>query len=156
VSQENVELVLSIQPAPDVDVTQLLRDDMIWAAAVETAAPITHPEFESIIRGGPDGDRTYAGTNGMRQMFLDWLAPWAAYRTEIQEAIDCGDQVLVLANTFTLQAQLPTVVILPRRHRSPDPPLARTRTRKEPELPITEPRSRLHPDTLKATPKHPP
>ena len=36
----------------------------------------------------------------MRQMFLDWLAPWATYRTEIQEAIGRENRVLVLANTF--------------------------------------------------------
>jgi len=100
-SQENVELVLSVQPAPDVDVARQFRDDALWAAGVAVTAPIAHPEFECIVRGGPEGDsRIYLGTEGMRQMFLDWLAPWASYRTEIQQAIDCGDQVLVLANTF--------------------------------------------------------
>jgi ketosteroid isomerase-like protein len=100
VSQENVEIVLSVQPGPDVDLAEQFRDDTLWAAAVEALAPFTHPEFECALRGGPGGDPVYAGTDGLRQMFLDWLAPWAAYRTEIEETIDCGDQVLVLANTF--------------------------------------------------------
>ena len=99
-SRENVELVLSVQPAPDVNVTQMLRDDALWAAALEATATIRHPDFKCILRGGLEGDRIYIGTDGMRQMFLDWLAPWAGYRTEILDAIDCGDQVLVLANTF--------------------------------------------------------
>jgi ketosteroid isomerase-like protein len=100
VSQENVELVLRGQPTPDIDLTQIFRDDVLWAAAVEVNAPIRHRDFECILRGGPQGDHTYAGTDGMRQMFLDWLAPWTSYRTEIREAMDCGDRVLVLADTF--------------------------------------------------------
>jgi ketosteroid isomerase-like protein len=99
-SQKNVELVLSIQPPADVDVALLFRDDGLWAASVFGTAGLTHPDFECALRGGPEGDRTSTGTDGMREMFLDWLAPWASYRTEIREAIDCGDRVLVLGDTF--------------------------------------------------------
>src|SRR6266566_852285 len=99
-SRENVELVLSVQIAPDVDATQLFRDDSLWAVAIEATASIAHPEFECVAHGMPGNERTYSGLDGLRAMFLDWLAPWAAYRTEIQEAIDCGDRVVVLANTF--------------------------------------------------------
>jgi ketosteroid isomerase-like protein len=31
---------------------------------------------------------------------LDWLAPWATYRAEAEEVIDCGDRVLVLRSVF--------------------------------------------------------
>ena len=95
-----MEFVLSINPDPDVDIAQLIRDDTLWAALVESLAATTHREFECAVRGGPEGDQIYVGANGMRQLWLDWLAPWATYRTEVREAIDCGDQVLVLADTF--------------------------------------------------------
>jgi ketosteroid isomerase-like protein len=29
-------------------------------------------------------------------MWLDWLAPWAEYRTAIEQVIDCGERVLLL------------------------------------------------------------
>ena len=35
-SQANVDLVLKVQPDPDVDVAQAFRDDETWAAWVET------------------------------------------------------------------------------------------------------------------------
>jgi ketosteroid isomerase-like protein len=31
---------------------------------------------------------------------LDWLKPWVAYRSEVEEAIDCGDRVLLLVRDF--------------------------------------------------------
>ena len=34
---------------------------------------------------------------GFRNLWLDWLAPWATHRVEIEEAIDLGDRVLVFA-----------------------------------------------------------
>jgi ketosteroid isomerase-like protein len=100
VSQENVELVLSVQIAPDVDVTRLIHDDDLWAATIATTSPVTHPDFECIVRGGVGGDRRYTGTDGMRRMFKDWLGPWDSYRIEIERAVDCGERVLVLVNAF--------------------------------------------------------
>jgi ketosteroid isomerase-like protein len=31
---------------------------------------------------------------------LEWLKPWVAYRSEVVEAIDCGDRVLLLVRDF--------------------------------------------------------
>ena len=39
---------------------------------------------------------TYSGLNGLRDGFLDWLAPWASYRTEIERLIDLGERVVLL------------------------------------------------------------
>jgi hypothetical protein len=33
---------------------------------------------------------TYVGLDGFRATWRDWLAPWASYRTEIEELIDVG------------------------------------------------------------------
>jgi ketosteroid isomerase-like protein len=96
VSQQNVDIVLGLhRPVHNVDLVLLYRDDNLWARASEGAAPYYHPDYESIRQGVPGG-KTYIGWNGSRKFFLDWLSPWASYRARVEEAIDCGDRVLVL------------------------------------------------------------
>ncbi|HEY2181312.1 MAG TPA: nuclear transport factor 2 family protein [Solirubrobacteraceae bacterium] len=100
-SQENVEMVRGLLPAPDVDIAQLFRDDMLWAALVAAVAPALRSDFECFNRGLPGGEgRTYKGLDGLRVLWLDWLAPWATYRTEIEDAIDLGEHVLVPVRDF--------------------------------------------------------
>ena len=50
--------------------------------------------------GLPEGERTYAGLEELRDLLLDWHAPWATYRVEIEEAVDLGDRVLLLTKSF--------------------------------------------------------
>jgi ketosteroid isomerase-like protein len=99
-SQENVEVVLGLQLAPDdVDFAQRVRDDDMWTRWVETATPAFHSDFETIAN--VFGTKTvHTGMEGFRAFWLDWLAPWASYRVEIEQAIDCGDRVLVLVCDF--------------------------------------------------------
>ncbi len=98
-SQKNVEIVLGLQSAPDVDLAQRFRDDAMWAATVEASAPMFHPDFEfSLPLFGTS--ETFVGREGVRAAYLDWLAPWATYRVEIEEAIDLGDRVLLLNRGF--------------------------------------------------------
>jgi ketosteroid isomerase-like protein len=99
VSQESVELALAVQPAPDVDLAQLFRDDNLWTAWTEANARLFHPDFECVRPGLPDG-KTYIGLNGLRDTWQDWLAPWTTYRVDIEDTIDLGDRVLVLAHVF--------------------------------------------------------
>jgi|SRR5271167_546758 len=98
-SQENVELVVGLQPAPDADLVQLLRDDNIWAELTKAVAPFAHRDFECAFCRFDDV-KTYAGLDGLRALWLDWLAPWARYRVEIDEAIDLGDRVLLLIHDY--------------------------------------------------------
>ena len=44
----------------------------------------------------PGQTRTYAGLEGYRKNWLDWLEPWATYRTTSEELIDAGESVVVL------------------------------------------------------------
>ena len=97
-SQANVDLVQSLQPDPEVDFAQVFRDDDMWAAAVEVGA-FYHPDVESVRPGLPDG-KTYTGLDGLRDMWLEWLAPWKTYRVETEEVIDLRDRVLVLVHAF--------------------------------------------------------
>jgi ketosteroid isomerase-like protein len=97
-SQENVELVMGLQRAPDDDFVQLIRDDEMWAQLADGVAPFVHAGAET-TRPGLPGGKTYTGLDGFRESWLDWLAPWAEYRTEVEEAIDCGERVLLLQSS---------------------------------------------------------
>jgi ketosteroid isomerase-like protein len=99
-SKENVELILGLQLTADVDVAHVFGDDDQAAALSETVGSLFHPEFECATWGLPEGERTYAGLEGLRDLFLDWYAPWATYRVEIEEAVDLGDRVLLLTKGF--------------------------------------------------------
>jgi ketosteroid isomerase-like protein len=100
VSGENVELVRSLQPAPDVDIAQLVRDDDINARWVEAVTTVFHSDFVCVMMMTFEGPATYVGLDGLREAWLDWTAPWAAYRTEIEQLIDAGDRVVVLVRDF--------------------------------------------------------
>jgi ketosteroid isomerase-like protein len=94
-SQENVDLVLGLYPAPDVDLVPLYRDDTQWAEQAEALAPFIHADFDC-VRDDFGSERRYAGLDGLRAFMLDWMSPWVAYRIEIEEAIDLGERVLLL------------------------------------------------------------
>jgi ketosteroid isomerase-like protein len=97
-SQQNVDLVMALQRAPDDDFVQLIRDDELWAQLAQAVAPFVHADAET-VRPGLPGGKTYIGLDGFRESWLDWLAPYAEYRTEVEEAIDCGDRVLLLQSS---------------------------------------------------------
>jgi ketosteroid isomerase-like protein len=99
VSQENVELVMRLFAAPGVDLVQALRDDNTSTAWTEANARFFHPDFKSVRTGVPDG-KTFTGLDGLREMWLEWVAPWKTYRVEFEEVIDRGDRVLLLARAF--------------------------------------------------------
>jgi hypothetical protein len=86
-SQENVELILGAHLGSDVDVAQLLRDDEGLAAWVEVIVPLFHPDCEFVTSGVPDV-KTYVALYDFMASYLDWMAPWATYRTEVEDAID--------------------------------------------------------------------
>ena len=97
-SQQNVDLVMALQRTPDDDFVQLIRDDEKWARLAAAVAPYVHADAET-VRPGLPGGKTYTGLDGFRDSWLDWLAPWAEYRTEVNEAIDCGERVLLLQSS---------------------------------------------------------
>jgi hypothetical protein len=94
-SQENVNLVMGLYPAPDVNIAQQYRDDTLWAEQAKALAPFIHADFDCVMYEF-GRERRYAGLDGLRAFMLDWMAPWVAYRIEIEEAIDLGERVLLL------------------------------------------------------------
>ena len=98
-SREDVELVRRLQPGPHVDLVALFRDEDLAARSGEAIAPFFHPDFKCVTHLGAEG-RTYVGMDGLRSGWLEWLAPWAAYRAEIEECVGVGERVLVLVRDF--------------------------------------------------------
>ena len=96
-SQENVELVRSLMPAPGVDLARIVRDEDSWEVAASADRLTTDFECVQNVFGTP---KTYAGPDGLRAMLTDWLAPWTTYRVEVDDAIDCGEQVVLLGRVF--------------------------------------------------------
>ena len=46
---------------------------------------------------------TYTGIHGFREMWLDWLAPWASYHVQVDEMIELGDSVVVFVRDRALR-----------------------------------------------------
>jgi ketosteroid isomerase-like protein len=100
-SKENVEIVRRLQPAPDVDLTELFelgRGDGDIEGALREAAPAFTDDFVCIFHALSEEPRL--GIEGLRRSWLDWLAPWESYRTEIKELVDAGDRVIVMSRDF--------------------------------------------------------
>jgi ketosteroid isomerase-like protein len=96
--RRNVDLVLTLQLPGTEDFAQFLRDDKAWAAGAKCFEPLFHPNFETVAPGVPGTAKTYTGLDGLRAAWLEWVAPWASYRTETKEAIDAGNRVLLILN----------------------------------------------------------
>jgi ketosteroid isomerase-like protein len=94
-SQENVDFVKALYPQPDSDIVALFRDEGTFARLREALKPILTDDFQSVAVF-PAETRTYEGLEGLRTTWLDWLEPWATYRTSIEELIDVGDRVVLL------------------------------------------------------------
>ena len=100
-SQENVDIVLALQPAPGANMAQLFRDDLLWAAVSARLAPALAPEFKTSAHGLPDSQVVEGeGVEGLRDGWLQWLAPWESYRAEVEEAIDLGERVVLLIRDY--------------------------------------------------------
>jgi ketosteroid isomerase-like protein len=95
-----VDLVRGLVPPADVDIAALFRDDDTWTAVVSVITPLLHADFQcsATLLGS---SRSYGqGPDAFRAFWLDWTAPWATYRTEIEELTDLGDRVLNLGREF--------------------------------------------------------
>jgi ketosteroid isomerase-like protein len=95
VSGQNIEQLKAVLPGPDVDIAALVRDQRMFASTVEALQGLFHPDLESVPawRGG---GTTYSGIEGFREMWIDWLAPWATYHVQVEEMIEADDTVVVL------------------------------------------------------------
>ena len=102
-SQENVELVMLLQPGPGVDLVPRFRDEVEIQTTLALAAEYFHPDVETVHRM-LGAERTYVGIGGLFESWRDWLVPWVSYRSDVVEAIDCGERVLMIVDDYGRQA----------------------------------------------------
>jgi ketosteroid isomerase-like protein len=95
-SHANVELVRSLLPGPDTDMVALFNDDSASGELMHAWAPLLDPDFVAVKHFPGAEPETAQGLHGLRAGWLDWLAPWASYRTEIEEMLDLGDRVVAV------------------------------------------------------------
>src|SRR2546430_1822276 len=81
-SAENVELIRSLLPDPEVDIVALFNDDSASGELMQSFAPMLAPGFVSVAHFPGAEPVASHGLRGLRAGWLDWLAPWASYRTE--------------------------------------------------------------------------
>jgi len=105
-SAENVALVRSLLPGPDVDVKALVNDD---EAALRNRQEIEHlydPAVQCTMRFPGMAPVTYpGGIEGVRNAWKDWLKSWDSYKVEIDDVIDGGERVLVVHRGSGMHSQ---------------------------------------------------
>jgi ketosteroid isomerase-like protein len=105
-SQENVEIVRSLQPN-GVDLVEVFEAQ----AANELASVVgefVHEDLEVqfIARGGTlEGTAPYRGLEGFAQAWREWLQAWTSYRIDAENFIDDGDRVVVLVRAAARTAR---------------------------------------------------
>jgi hypothetical protein len=110
-SRENVELAKALLSEPETDIVPLFRDDTGFALVREVISPLITDDFESVMVLGAE-TRTHAGLDGLRKNWLDWLEPWAIYRSTSEELIDVGEHVVVLLRNHGRRKDMETEVEL--------------------------------------------
>jgi SnoaL-like protein len=98
-SQENVEIVRALIGAPGVNLADALRSDEQFDVLRKLARPVICEDFECYASVVGTQER-YEGIDGLRELWLTWVEPWASYRTETEALIDLDDRVLALVRDF--------------------------------------------------------
>jgi ketosteroid isomerase-like protein len=82
-SQENVEVVRRAWEAS-------LRHDN------EAVFDLYDPRVEIVVQDSVEGPTTYVGVDGVREFFRDMLGVFDSLRSEVEEWIDAGDEVIAV------------------------------------------------------------
>lgn len=87
-------MVRSVLPGPDADLVALFNDDSARGELMQKIGRSLDPSFVSVKHSPGAEPDTARGLDGLRAGWLDWLAPWASYRTETEDLLDLGDRVV--------------------------------------------------------------
>ena len=86
---EDVELVRSLVPPPEVDWAAVIRDDAIAEALEEQSADVFAEHFRCGLAGVTE--TWLFGLWGLRAVWLEWLEPWTTYHAREEQIEDLGD-----------------------------------------------------------------
>jgi ketosteroid isomerase-like protein len=96
-SLENVEMVRTLQPGPDVDVAAVLADEVAAAQWIGEVIQLFAVDVEGTMRFPGMAPVIYAdGIEGLADAWRDWLRSWSSYRFEVEDMLDGGDRVVVV------------------------------------------------------------
>jgi SnoaL-like domain len=96
-SAENVELVRSVYPGPEVDVVALMTDEEAAASWIKTVAPHFDPSLEGTVRlPGFAAPVIFRELRGLRQVWRGWIDKWESFHVEIEETIDGGERIVTV------------------------------------------------------------
>jgi ketosteroid isomerase-like protein len=98
-SDETVELIRKLHPGPGIELVALFATDDP-AARAETFERFFDAAFECALRFPGSEPTFYSGPDALRDCWLEWLAPWASYRFEIEELIDLDERIVVVARDY--------------------------------------------------------
>ncbi|HMD52650.1 MAG TPA: nuclear transport factor 2 family protein [Solirubrobacteraceae bacterium] len=96
-SAENVELIRSMLPRPDVDLAAIARDEEASARWKREVARAHDPRVRCTMQQPGQEPVSYdRGLDGLHAALRDWLRSWESLHLEIEDVIDGGDRVLVV------------------------------------------------------------
>jgi ketosteroid isomerase-like protein len=99
VSQEDVDLVRRLVAPAEIDWAAIVRSEELYAPLESQVQDLFDPDFECALVGVTEKRRR--GFEGLREIWLDWLEPWASYRAEEERVIDLEDgRVLWLGHDY--------------------------------------------------------
>jgi hypothetical protein len=95
-TREHVELIRNLNLPSGVDVKPLFADDESWTALRGVLERIVGPGCRfAWVAWGQRLERE--GLEGLREGWIDWFEPWESYVSEIEDVLDAGEAVVVLA-----------------------------------------------------------
>jgi ketosteroid isomerase-like protein len=95
-SHENVELVKQFIAPAGTDYRVLFGDDVVWSTAKAAGEPFVAPDLQGAFITWGQRQAEFTGLDGLREAFLDWIAPWTTYHDQIEEVFAVGDDRVVV------------------------------------------------------------
>ena len=96
-SQENIDLVRKVIPPTGTDYTELFRDDVAWVGLKDSVDSLVDPDFEGAFVAEGQPLLEFAGLDGLREAWIQWLAPWSRYYDDFEAVLPVGaDRVVLL------------------------------------------------------------
>lgn len=96
-SAENVEIVRSVYPRPEVDIAALMADEEANTRWIKTVALHFDPSLEGTVRlPGMAAPVIFRELRGLRLVWRGWIGHWESFHVEIEETIDGGERIVTV------------------------------------------------------------
>jgi hypothetical protein len=100
-SAEDVELVRSLNPGPELDLAPLFKDDEAATRWRDEVAPLFDPAVKVSMRLPGLPPVVYKGLRGVCTAWRDMLRHRTSYRNEVEDVIDRGERIAVIHRGYS-------------------------------------------------------